>query len=384
MLDNFFILLNGNLIYSKHCHGTKLDSVTLLGLSSCFSMLLGRKRASSDTKSDEVSVRRSCSLSVNKATFAFVEFGPYILIAQGSSQQTSMFFELHLENVQELLLFYLGNFARDASDIKTIKGIFIYIDALLQSYSQSLRSIVRGNNWVFLEEDTRDALDGMMATLEGNDTISGSMLVLGSSILHSRLGAFETRMLLQNLAAAPLGISKMRAAPVSLKGVWSTAVFFRLQAHTLVVLAKVQTSPSMLIAPLESFETTFADSTLQLPAEEPPFLLRHYAGLDTVAFTYVHTPTKICVAPPPRPGPKDAQTSAIANFSYFFGRMQTSLESSPGECLITKNGYRFYGTITKDYQLFAVFSDSIGTEQLRRNVTEILTNVQRHNAGLLI
>ncbi len=38
-----------------------------------------------------------------------------------------------------------------------------------------------------------------------------------------------------------------------------------------------------------------------LPVEEPPVLLRHYTGHDTVMFVYVHVSTHVCVAPPPRP-----------------------------------------------------------------------------------
>ena len=115
MLENFFILLNGNAIFSKNCSGNKVEPVTLLGnhvkplymvlfqsfritrltqpihsfcqhfhvwiisigLSSCFSMLLGRRKATntSDSKTNSDETPQSCSLSVNESLYVFDELG---------------------------------------------------------------------------------------------------------------------------------------------------------------------------------------------------------------------------------------------------------------------------------------------------------------------
>lgn len=59
---------------------------------------------------------------------------------------------------------------------------------------------------------------------------------------------------------------------------------------------------------------------IMLPIEEPPVLLRHYTGHDTIAFVYVHTATHVTVAPPPRPGPASEQQKTIEVFSSFYSR----------------------------------------------------------------
>jgi hypothetical protein len=141
---------------------------------------------------------------------------------------------------------------------------------------------------------------------------------------------------------------------------------------------------SALSALLLDYEETLADSGAHLPSEEAPVLLRHYSGHDTLAFVYTHTATGVTVAPPPRPGPQSEQQKAIAAFQWFFSRaLQIIARSSVNECVLQLKGYRFYCHVDDEYQIYALFTDSVGLAQVAAYTAEILENVMRHNGALL-
>lgn len=112
--------------------------------------------------------------------------------------------------------------------------------------------------------------------------------------------------LLQHLASRPLGQCKLRTLPLYTEGRWRHFLLLRLrQQQVLVVSAPLRprTALSRLCEAVllwEEEECSELGLALSLPAEEPPVLLRHYTGHDTVAFLYSHHATGVTVAPPPR------------------------------------------------------------------------------------
>jgi hypothetical protein len=137
--------------------------------------------------------------------------------------------------------------------------------------------------------------------------------------------------LLHHLSCRPLGASKLRTLPLFLDGCWHHFLLLRLRHMTLVVSASMQSTLglSRLSNLLLEWEDEFSSSSLTsssvsssvssalpLPMEEPPVLLRHYTGHDTIAFMYHHTATGVTVAPPPRntqaPGAMAASAAAAS------------------------------------------------------------------------
>ena len=129
--------------------------------------------------------------------------------------------------------------------------------------------------------------------------------------------------LLHHLSCRPLGACKLRTLPLFLDGCWHHFLLLRLRHMTLVVSASMQSSLglSRVSNLLLEWEDDFGSSasvasSLPLPMEEPPVLLRHYTGHDTIAFMYHHAPTGVTVAPPPRntqaPGAMAAAAVAAA------------------------------------------------------------------------
>ncbi len=60
-----------------------------------------------------------------------------------------------------------------------------------------------------------------------NDAISGSALLLGRCVLHTRLPRVHIRSALDHLQAAPLGAAKVRMVPVFISGTPMHMIFLR-------------------------------------------------------------------------------------------------------------------------------------------------------------
>lgn len=61
-----------------------------------------------------------------------------------------------------------------------------YIEHVLE-HTRNLRWLVDGLNMVPLDSRTLSTLDRLMATFEENESVSGSLMVIGKSVLHSRM-----------------------------------------------------------------------------------------------------------------------------------------------------------------------------------------------------
>ncbi len=216
------------------------------------------------------------------------------------------------------------------------------VDKLLLRMVADVSILVRGVRWVFLDDDKREQSDRVLASVtEQNANIFGSAIILGQSVLHARLPPTDARMVMWQLLCRPLGIAKVRCVPVYCAnsggtafssasggsggaggsgGVWKQLVLVRLRhGMVLALLCTLRTVYSSLTGVIDALDEALTDngtaaigttassgsggnaSGLPMPVEEPPVLLRHYTGHDTIAFVYVHLATHVCVAPPPRP-----------------------------------------------------------------------------------
>lgn len=371
---------------------TPVSMATLMGVSSCLSMMRGataKANAEGDTRdaaadsaaaaakdsdgaataaassSAESSASGLCSVSVGGHKFVSLDVllsSPAsasssassgssgsaagcscTLLAQGPGDESDAYLGSMLQGVREILTAYLGqgvvtrssalsassaaaSGADDTECSAAIRGLRDLITHYVQAAQTDLALLVGGARWVHMEEETRLQIDRVLAQLEesaaGRDgssnaaaaaagsELTGTMLVLGGSILHSRMSPLTSRLVLQHLSCRPLGpgaACKLRTLPLYVGGVWQHFLMLRLRHLTLVVSAPLRSSQgscnlARLSSLLLSWEDQFMESAAAslLPTEEAPVLLRHYTGHDTIAFLYVHHATGVSVAPPPR------------------------------------------------------------------------------------
>jgi hypothetical protein len=118
--------------------------------------------------------------------------------------------------------------------------------------------------------------------------------------------------LLHHLSCRPLLSSKLRTLPLFLDGTWKHYVFLKLRHTVLVAAVGIKAHLAKVMNLCMEFEEDLVETNLNLPVEEPPVLLRHYTGHDTIAFVYHHHASGVTVAPPPRNTHSGANAAAAA------------------------------------------------------------------------
>lgn len=305
--------------------------------------------------------------------------GAVTLVAQGAQSDSDAFLAVCTKGVRDIVNYFLGEFAWRRDDHAAFDGVLDLVHAYLERLQTDMTCLAGGSKWVFIEADRREEADRLLVTLEENQGVVGSALVLGRSVVHARLPALDTRMLLHYLAVRPLRPAEASTVPVYSGGEWKHMVLFRLRGMTLAVFTRIVTPFHSLAQFVEDLDEQLADTAAQLPVEEPPVLLRHYTGHDTLGFVYYNLQTGVAVAPPPRPGPRAEQRKTTGALTWFCSRaLQALVDGSLNEAVLHGRGYRFYALVTPTYHMFALFSDRVPTSALGAYAKEIVDSVQHH------
>eukprot|EP00753_Platysulcus_tardus_P020316 PLAT7960.2.p1 GENE.PLAT7960.2~~PLAT7960.2.p1 ORF type:complete len:329 (+),score=170.98 PLAT7960.2:396-1382(+) len=321
---------------------------------------------------------RPLVVSAKVHSFVYLDHGAFTLVAHISEDEGVEMVVAQLKELRHLLQFFFGPCDRWSSDSIILDGMSDLIDHLFEKYRTQLASLSGGVQWVSLSLTERDQLDLLLASLEENESILGSMLILGSSVLHSRLPPRDAALILHYACARPLGHLKLRSTPVYSDGTWKHLLFARLGVYTLALASSIRMRMPDVLPAVRSFESALHESALVLPVEAPPVLLRHFTGYDTVCFVYRHVRTGVTIAPQPRPGPVSEMKRTINTFLWFFSRArELAGRSSVTEIVLRKDGYKFHVQLDEVHELYVLYSDHVKAEDIDRYSQEIITNAYR-------
>ena len=299
-----------------------LDSSALSSFSSALSAFRGTIRAADkrvpiassgdhDAHDDGSSGGSTASLQLDGYLFVTLTRGPVMLVAQSPVTDGRSLVGSRLSLVWKMFVFLRGDpsgsaegehsLSATASATSSITaGVSAVEDVIKYVFlggSPDNVAVAAGVRHAVVPEKTREKLDRTLQLLEDNDNIHGALLSIGSSVLHSRASEAETRMITLYLAARPLGAVKMRTTPIYTDNQWTELVVLRFQSLTLATITSTVMDAAELAAMLDTFVEALQVAALRLPVDEPPVLLRHYAGHDTVTFLFQHNRSGSAVSP---------------------------------------------------------------------------------------
>ena len=178
-----------------------------------------------------------------------------------------------------------------------------------------------GLNRVAIDPETAERLEKLLGAVESSQSVygNGTMVLLGSSILHSRFPIADARHILQFHKCRPLTQHQStRFTPVFLNNVWKNMYTIKLQHYTLVVTCHIDKPFTLLRTSIMNFQHSISNSKLGIPIEEPPVLMRTFAKRETIAFLYHNLKSGLTIFPAPRSGPALHKAELLGVFWLFY------------------------------------------------------------------
>ncbi|KAK5667362.1 hypothetical protein QVD99_005968 [Batrachochytrium dendrobatidis] len=369
MFRNFYVLhKTGKLYFSKNFQGDVLDQGLVVGFSSSISSfcktLLGE------------GVREVTSLS---GRIVYKEVGDFVFVVHCNLSISSNIVQGVVSDVIsicELLFGASHNWDKDTFDLFGAQDI---INMYFARTTYDPSTAVGGLSQVFVDRDVLDRLDNLLAYLESQEGVcsNGTMLVLGESVLHSRMSLVDTRMILQYHKARGFGPVSIRYTPVFISGAWRSLYSIRMNSFVLFVTTFIDKPYSLIEKKVYEFQTNLIQYHLNIPTEEPPVLLRLYAKRETLAMLYNNTKTGATLFPELRPGPEVQQKEILNAFWTLFSDASNALRvSGVTEFSICKELYRFYARCEGIHKLYVLFSSETSFMDVPNAATEILKNIK--------
>eukprot|EP00842_Homolaphlyctis_polyrhiza_P004704 jgi/Hompol1/5234/HPOL_004264-RA len=398
MFKNFYVLhRGGRTYYSKNFQGDILDQSLIMGFSSSISSfcktLLGEE------------VREVTSLN---GRIVYKEIGDFIFVAHSDLKIGSSIIQAILADVVAICELLFGSFQYWDQDTFDLSGAQDIINTYFAQATHDPTVSVGGlsqvsfppiwftlhlilgvvwiadetaSNKIFIEADISDRVDKLLAFLESQEGVcgNGTMLVLGKSVLHSRMPLTETRMILQYHNARGLGGASVRFTPIYSSNAWHNLYSIRINSYVLFVMCFIDKPYSLIEKRVEEFQTTLIQSRLEIPTEEPPVLLRSFAKRETLAMLYSNIKTGLTIFPALRPGPDVQQKEILGAFWAFFSDASTALRiSGVTEFSMCRDSYRFYARCEGIHKLFVLLtndSSSVDAPSIAADILKIIRNI---------
>ncbi|KAI8907174.1 hypothetical protein EDD86DRAFT_208924 [Gorgonomyces haynaldii] len=361
----FIVHKQGKICFSKNFAGEPLDQALLLGFSSSISnfckQLLGE-----DVK----------ELNADGGRIVFKNIGSFIFVCHCDLRLQSSIVQSILTDLTLLMELLFGSCEQWDGDLFDVNGAQ---DILLSYFKGSFEpSVLTGGvKQISLDLSISERLDKLLGSLESQDGIcgNGTLLLLGNSVLHSRMSLSDTRQLLQYYKCRPLGSVITRFTPIYRNGSWSNLYIIQMHKCVLMVTSYIEKPLEQIQPAIHGFSASLMHSKLDIPLEEPPSLLRTYAKRETLAMLYHNMRTGITVFPQLRAGPESQQRELIEIFWSLYSEVSAAMRV-PGvtEFSIVKDSYRFYCKSETVHKLYLL----LGNESLTEHPSVIANDVLKH------
>ncbi|TPX51606.1 hypothetical protein SeLEV6574_g00178 [Synchytrium endobioticum] len=310
-LKNFYVMHSktAKVYFAKNFQGDALDQSLIVAFSSTISTFVNSLLSEA--------IREIVSVN---SRLVYREFGSFVFVAHCDLQTSSAVAQAVLRDIGGICELLFGSCEFWDEDYFDLNGAQDVVSMIFKKTSHDPASIVGVTEQVFLEPEVIERLDKLLAYLESQNGVcgSGTMLILGDSVLCSRFGLHETRMILKYNKARPLGSASVRFTPVYCYNSWRNLHTVKMGNYTVVLLTYIDKTFAPLERKIEQFRIAFTQSRLEIPIEEPPILLRMYAKRETLAMLYHNIKTGTSIFPQLRPGPEVQQKEIMNSFWTFF------------------------------------------------------------------
>eukprot|EP00736_Rhodelphis_marinus_P007682 Rmarinus@m.9988 len=262
-------------------------------------------------------------LTLQKNMLSFRHMGEYVLVSRFLATASHYAVENFLFDIEESLKFFYGEPRDWTPKTFMVEGLKDVINHVRICHDRPNAYLVGGYPRVALDDWIRRQLDRILTSVEQFASVYSSCLLLGSTVLHSRLSISLTRRVLHYQSVRPLRHVWYRYTPVYEGGVWRYLVSFRLVRSLTLCIVTTEIdlqddTMSALEAAARRVEKSLFLGGISIPRDEPRPQVRHFAGRDVVAFLYHHPSSGFAFYPAPRSGDASGTGGDADAVSYVF------------------------------------------------------------------
>lgn len=307
--------------------------------------------------------------------FQPVESFVFVLNAPRSNGELSVLRQL--DDLVSLCVLLFGPSEKWKTSTLRLTGIERMIDEILLRGSNPVADLLGGAPFVSMSSQTQEQIDQLLAMLENDSSTLGSVLLVGNSLLHSRLNIEETYQIWHLVRLQPLVYQHMRVTPVYSENQWKNLVLYRMRWHTLCVLQAIDCALVDVVPKLERFDKHLNDRMAQLhvPIADSHPHLDEFAGLQTLAVAFHSVEKGRTLVPTLREDATQTQYQEV--FLWFIQRAQAQMqELSIAQIQLCKAGYRFYAASENGYEIYLLCGNQCSAAEVEDEADRIVAHIR--------
>ena len=375
---SFFIFhSSGECIYRVNLGGGELDISIFAGFSSSVSTFSSLLHRSSNTNPaatmpllSGTPKRKTTHVINGPDAFCYRDTESFTLAIHAPTDTGKEVISDMLELIENMFSFLMGDPSTWARDTMATGGFPDIIEKVLAGNETAPETDPQLWDVLPLPRSVRfmpgsrllyQQLDRILAILEEDAHTSGGMIMIGSSVLFSRLNHKNTYLVSRLVNLRPLRDATFRIVPIFSEGAWKKLVMMAAKPYLLAVMVSSRaTFASTRSICVRCGESLRASDAVHLPVEESPVPIRNFAGLAVVSFLYHHIPTGFTLSPSLRSGPPQLKQKSMSTFQWFYSRTRDAVASSElREIQYAKDDFKFFYTLREEvHELYVLCNEA--------------------------
>eukprot|EP00033_Pygsuia_biforma_P002897 GCRY01003195.1.p1 GENE.GCRY01003195.1~~GCRY01003195.1.p1 ORF type:complete len:409 (-),score=67.99 GCRY01003195.1:331-1557(-) len=304
----------------------------------------------------------------------------YALIFQSPRDVNELIVKTLIKTVEKLLIFFSGPVKNWTPSTLKVENCQNLLDSVFVSAKTDFYWLIAGHPQIVSDGNLSwRVARSLISAEEGSGHIvaeNGVMLVLGSRVFHTRMASEDTQMILHIIRTRPLEPGEQRSMPVfsTSVGAWKSLCLAHINQFIAAFFTNISATGADVGHALHTLTDALASCPASLPVEEPPLLLRHFAGRDVLVLIFHNTRTGAVYSPQLRPGPSVEKMQIQKAFWWFFTQVSQLQSSEFNQVRLEKDLYKFVATtFPQGLTLYLMFSNE--STDLDKAANEVFNRV---------
>lgn len=338
-----------------------------------------------DSKSDinNRKYENCCSLSVgqNLCCANFVKEYIFIVLCP-KTLGTNLIFNKFIELIN-ILEFYFG----DPDKWNPSNLSFKPFKNLIQKYwDNNLLTFLNGIPHFLLPNNIVDLLDRSLSSIEdieseSSNSVIGSMILMNSQLLHSRLSIQTSIILYYSLLLLHkddilTSTPTYQFIPVYMNKQWYQCIYYYFKQFTLIFITSMSLEyDTIMNIILNKFHQSFEPILSTLPTDKPELSLRQFTSENILCFVYISTSNSYIISPQLLPSTINEQQNIKLSFNKFLLQFSDLSNTSNGDYILSNNNLLFYVKKSNEFQLYILTTIETEFHYIPIIANEIIKNI---------